>query len=248
MKAYGCGRVSTERQASDGMGAEEQVFAIQEFCDRNDLELQAIEIDRCSGTVPWDQREGLSRLLTDMGPGSVLVIPYWERVARDLIGQEVFVRMLDAQGIALRSCNPSEDTFLVGETDDPTRVLVRQVLGAVAQYQRTLVYGRMVRARRLIARDGGWIGGTPPFGFTTVPGERYRVLVPDPNEHGSLLLILSLQREGMSLRLIADELNKRGIEPRSGGVWSRFQVRNALDGARKYGDSLDLSYMGAVNA
>jgi hypothetical protein len=39
-------------------------------------------------------------------------------------------------GKELRSCSPTEDANLVHDPDDPTRALVRRILGSIATYER----------------------------------------------------------------------------------------------------------------
>jgi hypothetical protein len=42
-------------------------------------------------------------------------------------------------GAAVYSTSPTESSFLGDDPDDPSRALIRQVLGAVAQYERSMI-------------------------------------------------------------------------------------------------------------
>jgi DNA invertase Pin-like site-specific DNA recombinase len=49
---------------------------------------------------------------------------------------------------------------------DPSRKLVRRILGAVAEYERELLLLRLRRGRQLKAARGGYAGlGSPPYGW-----------------------------------------------------------------------------------
>jgi DNA invertase Pin-like site-specific DNA recombinase len=66
-----------------------------------------------------------------------------ERFARDLIVQEIGFRMLQERGIALVAVN-SPDSFL---SDSPSAVLIRQVFGAVAQFNKAMIVLKLRGAR-----------------------------------------------------------------------------------------------------
>jgi len=53
--------------------------------------------------------------------------------------------------------------------DDPTRVLIRQVLGAVAQFEKSVIVAKLRAARVRKRRETGRCEGRKPFG--TRPGE-----------------------------------------------------------------------------
>jgi hypothetical protein len=68
--------------------------------------------------------------------------------------------------------------YLRDDPHDPTRKLIRQVLGAVSEFERSLIKLRLQRGRALKAERGGFAFGAPPFGFGAEGGE----LVPVDRE------------------------------------------------------------------
>ena len=52
---------------------------------------------------------------------------------------------------------------------DPTRTLIRQVLGAVAQFEKTALVSKLKAARQRVKRETGRCDGRKPYG--TRPGE-----------------------------------------------------------------------------
>jgi DNA invertase Pin-like site-specific DNA recombinase len=86
--------------------------------------------------------EMLERLLSNGARTIIVESP--DRFARDLMVQLAGHDMLKAKGIALIAA--SAPTFFVEDT--PTAVLVRQVLGAVAQFDKATTVARLAAARR----------------------------------------------------------------------------------------------------
>jgi DNA invertase Pin-like site-specific DNA recombinase len=86
-----------------------------------------------------------------------------------------------------------EAAYLVpDDVEDPSRKLIRQVLGAVAEYERAMIALRMRRGRRRKAESGGYAYGSPPFGAQALDRE----LVPEENEQQAVARITALRSEG----------------------------------------------------
>ena len=73
------------------------------------------------------------------------------RFARDLIVQETGYRFLQAQGIELVAV----DSPMMFLDDTPTAALIRQILGAVAQFEKAALVSRLAAARKRLGRPGG---------------------------------------------------------------------------------------------
>src|SRR5271156_4626622 len=84
----------------------------------------------------------LERLLSNGAKTVIVESP--DRFARDLMGQLAGHDMLKAKGVTLVAA--SAPTFFVEET--PTAVLVRQVLGAVAQFEKATLVAKLAAARK----------------------------------------------------------------------------------------------------
>ena len=103
-------------------------------------------------------------------------------------------------------------TDLTADDSDPTRVLIRQVLGAVSQFEKTVTIVLKLRAARdRIRRRDGRCEGQKPYG--SMPGEE-RVIER----------ILSMRRgtkekDRTPFAKIADALNADAIPTRHGGLW-----------------------------
>src|SRR5688572_21599394 len=203
-KAIGYLRVSSIGQAKDGKdGFPRQREAIRAYCAGKRLELLELHEDAgVSGTVPLEGREGLSKALqrcTEVGAG-VLVIEKADRIGRDLIVSEMAVRAFAEAGVSIVTADTGES--LTDADSDPSRKLIRQVLNAVAEYERSALVAKLRAARERKKRTGGHAVGCYRFGEH-----------PDrPGEAATLARIRELRRIGngrrrSSLRELAAQLN-----------------------------------------
>jgi len=212
-------RVSTDLQAESGQGLDIQEDACRAWARKHRHRLVDVVRDLgVSGTADVASRPGLARvvalLAADRADG--VVVYRLDRLARDLVLQETFLEDMHKRGKELHSCSPTEDAHLVDAEDDPSRALVRQILGSVAQYERALVRLRLRGGRDRKRAAGGWASGPPPFGYVGVKG----VLVRDPGEQEAIRLMRQFTRAGYSLRQIGDELDRRGHRSRAAhGKW-----------------------------
>jgi DNA invertase Pin-like site-specific DNA recombinase len=222
-KALGYLRVSTVEQ-TQGFGLDVQEKAIRDYCKANGLRLTAIHRDEgISGSNGLDSRQGLATALVKLeaGEASTLVVYRLDRLARDLILQETLVTQLREQGTPVRSASePDLDT----DTDDPTKTLIRQIIGAVSQYERAVIRGRMQGGKAAKARKGGYTGGRPSYGYATHNKE----LVPNESEQEMVQLVHKLHRAGKSLREIALQLDQRRFRPRNGQRWHPNTIRRII--------------------
>jgi DNA invertase Pin-like site-specific DNA recombinase len=77
----------------------------------------------------------------------VVVVARLDRLARDLLTQEFLLREIRQRGADLVSCSDTEADYLQDDPHDPTRKLVRQVLGAISEFERALIKLRLQRGR-----------------------------------------------------------------------------------------------------
>ncbi len=222
-RALGYVRVSTQKQAEEGFGLDVQAAAVKEWARNSDARLLAIIRDEgVNGTL--EERPGLAELLGRLEPGMVVVVPRLDRLARDLMTQEILLRDIRRKGADLVSTSKAEAEYLAEDPNDPTRKLIRQVLGAVAEFERSLIRLRLSRGRAAKAASGGFAYGSPPFGYRAESGR----LVKEPEEQKTIALARRLRGRGRSLRQIAQELNGKGRKPRRGREWHPGTVTRLL--------------------
>jgi DNA invertase Pin-like site-specific DNA recombinase len=213
-------RVSTAEQV-DGQGLDVQRSGLRDYCKAQGLVLVAILSDEgVSGSNGLVDRLGLAEALVriERGDATALVVYRFDRLARDLVLQETIYARLESRGASVLSVSePSTG-------DDATRTLIRQVMGSFAQYERTLIRGRMTAGKARKVAEGGYGGGSPRFGYTAHDGK----LVPDPAEQAVVCRIREMESQGASLRAIALTLNTAGLRTKRGGSWQATQVARVL--------------------
>jgi DNA invertase Pin-like site-specific DNA recombinase len=212
VRVVGYVRVSGTAQVEDGLGLEIQTQAIVGYCEGAGHELVAVHADEAvAGTLA--ARRGLTAVLAavEFGDAEAVVVYRLDRLARDLLIQETVIERLHRRGRAVLSVAEAD---IDGE--DPTRVLVRQVLGAISQYERAVIVARMRAGRDAKAAKGGYAGyGSPPFGWRTTAKE----LVVDEQEQAVLRRIGELRRAGLSLSAIGRTLDAEGLHPKRAQRW-----------------------------
>jgi DNA invertase Pin-like site-specific DNA recombinase len=99
-----------------------------------------------SGADPVSERSGFAEMLERlMSNGArTIIVESPDRFARDLMVQLAGHDMLKARGVTLIAA--SAPTFFIEDT--PTAVLVRQVLGAVAEFEKATLVAKLAAARR----------------------------------------------------------------------------------------------------
>jgi DNA invertase Pin-like site-specific DNA recombinase len=220
-KMLGYTRVSTQEQVT-GFGLEVQAKAIKDYAKANGLRLvRTLSDEGQSGSNGLDARVGLAEALAIVERGEVagIIVYRMDRLARDLLLQETLMARMRAAGAEVISVSEPDM-----DSDDPTRVLVRQVLGSISQYERALIRGRMMAGKAAKVSKGGYGGGRPPFGWRAEGKE----LVPEPREQEAIALVRQLADEGLSSRQIAARLEEAGHRPKVGEHWSSVQVLRIL--------------------
>jgi DNA invertase Pin-like site-specific DNA recombinase len=173
-----------------------------------------------SGTRDLDNRPGLAALLDRVESNGVkiVLVENATRLARDLMVGEVILQQLTNAGCRVIAADSGTD--LSAASDDPTRRLIRQVLGAVAEFDRRVTVMKLRAARDRRRERGIRCEGRKPFG--TLPGE------PE-----TLSRIRELRRKPplgrrRSLQQICDELNAEGRPTRSGKPWKKQSLNRIL--------------------
>ncbi len=219
-KAVSYIRVSGKSQV-DGDGPERQRDAIARYAKANSLEVVGEYSDLAvSGTRELEDRPGLSDLLARLASNGVrlVLVERADRLARDLMVGELILAEL--RKLNVRCIAADSGTELTAADGDPTRTLIRQVLGAVAEFEKSVLVAKLRAARVRKRRTDGRCEGVKPFGM--LPGEdvavqRMKALRRKPRGGAA-----------MSWPAIAAQLNAEGVPSRSGKPWSSEVVRRIL--------------------
>jgi DNA invertase Pin-like site-specific DNA recombinase len=218
-KAFGYLRVSDPSQV-EGDGLTRQELAIRKYADAHGLTIVGFYREEgISGML--EDRPMLARLMVDLeqnGHGvRTVVIEKLDRLARDLMVQEAIVRDLLKQGFELVSTMEGPDLA----SADPTRKLIRQIMGAVAEYDRAMLVLKLRVARERKKIKTGRCEGRLPYG-------------KDDKEQEVIKKVKLLRRDrkggfkGATLEHIATTLNAAGFTTRTGKAFTPTQIHNIL--------------------
>lgn len=227
MQAIGYIRVSGHDQAENGAGLPIQRKAIETFCRQQGITLVGIAEDAgVSGAVA--DRPGLVEVEGAIrGRGvQAVVVHRLDRLARELLMQERLLADWTAQGVKLISV--SEPDLDEGS---PDRKFFRQILGAVAEFDKARIVARLRWGRQAAAKAGKFVGGRVALGFDLVDGE----LVVNPEEAETVKRVWALRRRGLSYHKIAATMEAEGRPTKRGGKWAAATVRRLLLSAQVRG-------------
>ncbi|WP_246737281.1 recombinase family protein [Nordella sp. HKS 07] len=124
-----------------------QRVAIEAFAKANGFEIVGEYYDAAvSGADPVTERKGFMEMLGRVASNGAktILVESPDRFARDLAVQLAGHDMLKGMGIALIPATAPD--FFVEDT--PTAVLVRQVLGAIAQFDKASTVAKLAAARK----------------------------------------------------------------------------------------------------
>jgi DNA invertase Pin-like site-specific DNA recombinase len=153
---------SATNVGADKDSEKRQLEAIQSFAKSAGYELVDSYYDAAvSGADPINERPGFTAMMDRIVGNGVrtIIVETANRFARDLIVQETGFAFLQAQGISLIAAD-SPDSFI---DDTPTAVLIRQVLGAVSQFEKAMVVSKLKAARDRKIAAGEKCGGRKSY-------------------------------------------------------------------------------------
>ncbi|MDI6773156.1 MAG: recombinase family protein [bacterium] len=229
-RVVGYARVSTEGQADHGHGLPAQKDAIRRYCQQQDWQLLGIYQDVISGAAVDEDaltvnRPGLLDLLAglkEQHPAYIVVIDT-SRLWRSDTAKVLIRRELRRHGVDVRSTTQPTYSLTV---KDPSDVLVNGMLELLDEYERLTITMRLRRGRVQKARQGGYAGGLPPFGYQATRGGKQ--LTVHPEEAAVVRQVFNLRRSGLTRYAIAARLNGEGIPTREGKRWAHTQVGRIL--------------------
>lgn len=212
-KAFAYLRCSGQSQI-DGDTFDRQRAAINAFAKASGVTITQEFIDKgISGTLV--DRPALNDLFVALNSNGVrkVIVSDATRLARRLIAQETILDEFRKGGFTVLDAS---GTDLTAGDDDPTKILIRQVLGAVAEWNKSEVVQKLRAAKVRIKKSD--------------PSRRVdgRKAYDDPKLL-ELVATLRRKRKGqkpMSFDRIADELNQQGFPTKSGEKFYASTVRN----------------------
>ena len=210
-------RVSTDKQGRSGLGLEAQQEAVRSYMRGGTWEQVAEIIEIESGTRA-DRSKLTEALRMCRLHHATLVIAKLDRLARNV----AFVSNLMESGVDFRA------------VDFPTaNRLTVHILAAVAEHEAKMISDRTKAALAASKARGTKLGGNRGnLAQVACKGNEASAIVRSrmASERAADVVptIRQLQANGLSLRLVAEELTRRRIPTSRGGAWSSVQVSRVL--------------------
>lgn len=199
-------RVSTEEQASSGLGLEAQRETIQRYADAHgwdvvwyeDAGLSAKSLDRPQLQAALDRLDASPKRRDVDG----LLVAKLDRLSRSVVDFAGVLDLARARRWALVAIDLGVDT------STPTGELVANVMMSVAQWERRVIGERTSAAMQAAKRAGRHMGRVSTL----------------PKATGARLLEL---RAAHTLAVTADTLNAEGLTTATGTLWTENAVCKA---------------------
>jgi DNA invertase Pin-like site-specific DNA recombinase len=215
-------RVSTDKQADRGVSLDAQRAKVHAYAELYDLELAEVIVDAGESAKSLD-RPGLKRALGMLkaGEAEALLVVKLDRLTRSVVDLGTLVEQYFTPGkAALLSVGEQIDTRSAAGR------LVLNVLASVSQWEREAIGERTATAMQHKARQGEYTGGQAPYGRrVAADGARLEL---HPGEEEARAVARELRAEGLSLRRVAAELERRGLRSRTGRGFAPVQVKRMV--------------------
>lgn len=190
-------------------GIEAQRAAIEKWAREASAEVALWCVDEgVSGDTPPERRKGLSEAIRGLSRGDILVVARRDRLARDLLISIALERTLAKMGVQIVSADGS------GNGDSPQDELMRNMLGSVAQFEKSLIRMRTKAALERARSQGKRIGA----------------LGVEHTKPDVVAKIQEMRAAGLGYKAIAQQLNVAGVKTarRDGHAWHATTVKRIL--------------------
>jgi len=220
MLTIGYVRVSTDRQAEQGVSLEAQEAKIRAMATVQGSDLLDVIVDGGESAKSLN-RPALQRLMALVNGGKVqaVIVAKLDRLTRSVKDLCGLLELFEKRKVALISVAEALDTGSAAGR------LVITIMGAVSQWEREAI-GERTRDALRHKRSNGERVGNIEFGYRLSSDQRH--LESDPTEQVALEEIRNLRRQGQTLRRIAATMNSRGHRTRRGTQWRLESVARVI--------------------
>lgn len=230
--------VYTRKSVEDGLEQEFNSLDAQRLAGENYIASQAANGWVCLPERYDDggfsggnlERPALQRLLKDAEAGlvDIIVIYKIDRLSRSLLDFSELTKKFDDWSVGFVAVTQEINT-----STSSGRMMLN-ILMTFAQFERETIAERIRDKMSASRKRGKWVGGTIPFGYRV----ENKHLLPDPDRGHIVPEIFKRFCQCGSPRVVAAELNDKGIKTRQGKTWATSNVYRILN---------NHTYIGEVN-
>ena len=202
----------------DGDSEERQKESIKKYADSQGMEIVQGAYDQAvKGSDSIHEREGFSALIQYCLDNDVTTIlcENASRFARDVIVQEMGYRELKKLKIQLIPVDAPD--YFTG--DSPSLTMIRQILGSVAEFEKSNLVSKLRGARDRVKAKNGKCEGRKSL----------KEIMGDATFTGMIRQIKSLRKQNKSYASIAGVLASKGyVQPSTGKPFHKSQVMRLI--------------------
>lgn len=207
-KAIGYVRVSTEKQAEDGVSLDAQINKIKAWASLNDYELLHVYKDEGISGSSLNKRDGMVEALSKIKKGMAFVCYSLSRISRDTVDTINISRDIEKKGADLVSLSEKIDTT------GASGKMIFNMLAVLNQFERDQVSERTQVAMQFKKSKNQAYSPTP-YGYIRQGNE----LVVHKQEASNILKIKKMFEDGKGYAEIARTLNFEKIPTKTGKLW-----------------------------
>lgn len=226
MKAAIYLRVSTDEQAKQDLSIPMQREKLVAYCGIMGWTVYEIYVDEGYSGKNLE-RPGVKRMIKDAKGHKFDTVLVWKLDRMSRRQRDVMYLLEDV--FLANKVNFASVTENLDSSTPAGRAMIG-LLAVFAQLERETIVERVNESMVVAARQGRYLGGTPPYGYVHVPGKKN--IEPDPLQAEIVRVIFGEYVHGkVGIAGIAKKLNKRKVPPISATMWSTQTVRTILSNA-----------------
>ena len=215
-------RVSSDIQAKDGDSLNTQLAQGKQKADSLGYSVKDWnEGSVSSASEDITKRPVMLRLLHAIDEGKVkhLYAFHTDRLSRNEDSWHLIRTKIKEKGVTLHTNAGTLDL------NSPQDNFIAKIMGAHAQYENEIRRLRSVLGKEQRVRNGGFTGGLPNFGYTSID-KKYAI---DKENAKWVRKIFKLYSEGKSIKQIATFLESNNVKPPRSNRWNLMTIENLLE-------------------
>jgi len=220
-------RYSPQRNEDKSESCETQLAYCEKLALERGWKIGQVFEDRAASGSDED-RPVLWGAIQALEAGSVLLVYKLDRLARNVYLAELIRRAVEAQHCEIHA--------VLGDVDGngPEQTMIRQVLAAIAEYERRIIALRTKYAMRHHQANGRRMSRYAPYGmavdpYTAADPDKKTLLIENPDEQRAVHLILHVDSKGKSLHEVVVYMNSEAKDLARGGQWTKRDIKRILE-------------------
>ncbi|MGI6746159.1 MAG: recombinase family protein [Acutalibacteraceae bacterium] len=206
MKGVIYARYSSDNQREESIDG--QVRECKAYAKKNDIEIVEIYIDRAL-SAKTDKRPDFQRMVKDSGNRTFDVIIVWklDRFSRKRYDSLYYKQLLGNNGVKVISATEIICSGSAG-------IMSESMLESMAEYFSAELSEKVKRGHTENTLKRKYNGGTLPLGYRIDENHEHAI---DPLTAPAVLEAFEQYADGLTIKEIAAELNRKGLKSRRGG-------------------------------